>query len=956
MIDARQRVVMRYDYDMLGNRIHQVSMDAGERWMLNDVTGKPIRAWDSRGHVFRTEYDALRRPVRQFVRGTDATLSDPQVFGQDILFAKTEYGEGKTNDQKLNLRTRVFIQYDSAGIVTNTWRNPGTGNDEAFDFKGNLLGGQRQLVHNYKSASDWTDPGQVELEKEVFLSGTRYDALNRPIELITPHTPAIPPSIIIPVYNEANLLNAVQANLRGEKQGGQLKRTNFVTNIDYNAKGQRTRIEYGNEVVTTYEYDDFTFRLLHLYTEQPKAKFPKDDLTPPKPPRGVQNLFYTYDPIGNITSIRDDAQDRVFHSNTCVTPSADYKYDAVYRLIGATGREHKDQGLQPNWDDNPRFVSGIPNDGKALQNYVETYRYDAVGNILQMIHCGPKVSNLNDLNQPGQVIWNKRYQYLPDNNRLLCTSQPGDPNNKPDYTTTPDYTEIYEHDVHGNIIKMPHLSLMQWDYHDQLLATSRQTVNSGLAVTTYYVYDSSGQRVRKVTARKDGTPAKERIYLGGFEIYREYNGADGATELERETLHIMDNKQRIALVETKTKDIAIPGNNLPATLMRYQFGNHLGSAVLELGDQAKIISYEEYYPFGSTSYQAVSSEVETPCRYCYTGKERDEESGLYYHGQRYYSPWLVRWLSCDKVGFLDSTNKYLAFLANPIKYLDPDGRSNVVSQLSQSEQETGMDFINMKPQAWSQLGDLVVNDFGKAYSKGKPLSDVNWGIITPKGQVITGELTYQVEALFNELFNDPKSGFTAVKNPINSGFRTMAKQEELYSKDPEFAAKPGWSPHQNALAIDIEVGGNTSKLESKLDRFFINEKGRTIRYRDTERYFSLVSVAREYGLVRTDPKEPWHWEKQNAGSTGITQLLPSNSQSTAEWKNASQVLAQNALEARLAWGLSVNDVAKSLGIKPKMIKNLESGKTKPTASSTAKLLTQLANIYQINVSLFANQR
>ena len=42
-------------------------------------------------------------------------------------------------------------------------------------------------------------------------------------------------------------------------------------------------------------------------------------------------------------------------------------------------------------------------------------------------------------------------------------------------------------------------------------------------------------------------------------------------------------------------------------LIRYQFGNHLGSASLELDDQAQIISYEEYTPYGSTSYQAVRS-------------------------------------------------------------------------------------------------------------------------------------------------------------------------------------------------------------------------------------------------------------------------------------------------------------------------------------------------------------
>src|SRR4029450_12575647 len=63
----QQRVVMRYDYDMLGNRIHQASMEAGERWMLNNVTGKPIRTWDSRGHAFRMVYDPLRRPLGSFV-------------------------------------------------------------------------------------------------------------------------------------------------------------------------------------------------------------------------------------------------------------------------------------------------------------------------------------------------------------------------------------------------------------------------------------------------------------------------------------------------------------------------------------------------------------------------------------------------------------------------------------------------------------------------------------------------------------------------------------------------------------------------------------------------------------------------------------------------------------------------------------------------------------------------
>ena len=78
--------------------------------------------------------------------------------------------------------------------------------------------------------------------------------------------------------------------------------------------------------------------------------------------------------------------------------------------------------------------------------------------------------------------------------------------------------------------------------------------------------------------------------------------------------------------------------------MRYQLGNHLGSASLELDETAQIISYEEYHPYGTTSYRATDSAIEvSPKRYLYTGKEKDEETGLYYHGARYYLAWLGRW-------------------------------------------------------------------------------------------------------------------------------------------------------------------------------------------------------------------------------------------------------------------------------------------------------------------------
>jgi RHS repeat-associated protein len=124
--------------------------------------------------------------------------------------------------------------------------------------------------------------------------------------------------------------------------------------------------------------------------------------------------------------------------------------------------------------------------------------------------------------------------------------------------------------------------------------------------------------------------------------------------MERETLHIMDGEQRVALVETQTAG----QSQGPRQLIRYQHGNHLGSACVELDHIGEVISYEEYYPYGSTSYHAMNSKIKTPKRYRYSGKERDEESGLYYYGARYYAEWLGRWVSVDPIIILPINNRY----------------------------------------------------------------------------------------------------------------------------------------------------------------------------------------------------------------------------------------------------------------------------------------------------------
>lgn len=615
-------------YDIDKSLLFQHSMDGGDRWLINDATGQPFYAWDENEsalgvleqRVFHTTYDDLRRPLEQSLK----------IASDEWTVERFVYGEGQSNDKDKNLRGQVYKHYDSSGLMTNV----------DFDFKGNLLAAKRRLTSAYKECViHWPEnPSSDAFTTETFSQSTQYDALNRMKELVNWHIEDRQdrePAIYTPQYNQRGVLLSETLTVKGQI-------TQAIRKIEYDAKGQRTFIEFGNNTRTSYEYDTQTFRLIKLETV--------NTMTSEK----LQDLSYSYDPVGNITEITDAAIEPVFFRNQEVKPRSKYVYDALYRLIEAEGREQYSASgpppQRPPSTPDVAFPISVADDPNALRDYTQRYQYDSVGNIMQMRHSAESGS------------WTRDYAYAEDSNRLLSTWTGGD------HTTAVNY----QYDTHGSMLNLnnvPEAFRLHWDTQDMI-----HDVDLGGGGHAWYNYDSGKQRTQKRIERIGGF-TEERFYLGGMELYRRRNAAGDIKE-EIETFHLFADDQRVLIVEDVL--IADSGELPEGVLFRYQCGNHLGSVGLELDEKARVISYEEYHPYGTTAYQAMNKDTKAAKkRYRYTGMERDEETGLSYHTARYYLPWLGRWGSSDPIGIEGGINIYSYTSGKPILQIDRQGNEGI---------------------------------------------------------------------------------------------------------------------------------------------------------------------------------------------------------------------------------------------------------------------------------------
>ncbi|WP_328324077.1 FG-GAP-like repeat-containing protein [Kribbella sp. NBC_00382] len=601
-------------YDLAGRALKVTELDSGTRATVYNATGAPVEHRDGRGALVLQGYDGLGRASRTWAR--------ERPDQEATLVVRAEYGDGGRPDQppaeRAAARTayrlgRSYRQWDGAGLLTV----------ERYDFAGRVTAKARQMVSDAALLApepfraDWTDTADPVLEASSFATDLQYDALGRTTQLMLPVDVDGDRKTLHLGYSSAGLLTSVRANDE-----------TYVERISYDAKGQRILIAHGNQTITRYTHDPQTRRLAGMRTHRFAA--PAELVYRPTG-QPLQDLSYQYDVSGNVVLINDrtpgcgvpgtplgpDALDRVF------------EYDPLYRLRTASGRECAVPAAT-DYDVVPRCT-----DATQTRAYTETFRYDALGGLSELKHLA------------GGSGSTRTFTTVAGTNRLAGM------------TTGGGSSIGYTYDANGNVLSEGESRFFEWDHADRLRGYRTQAGAGPASVTAQYLYDAAGARVKKLV-RSGGLTTVTLYVDGGFERCRR-SGVGG--DLANDTITVQDDRSRIATIRAGQ---AFPGDATPPA--QYHLSDHLGSSTVVLDAAGAEVSREEYTPYGQTSFGGQSFK-----RYRYGGKERDEESGLNYHGARYYAPWLGRWMSPDPAGPVDGLHLYRFASSSPMRMADPSG-------------------------------------------------------------------------------------------------------------------------------------------------------------------------------------------------------------------------------------------------------------------------------------------
>ena len=203
----------------------------------------------------------------------------------------------------------------------------------------------------------------------------------------------------------------------------------------------------------------------------------------------------------------------------------------------------------------------------------------------------------------------------------------------------------YTFDNNGNTLTDASGKSYAWDFENRLTQAVVPGTNGG---TTMFKYDPFGRRIQK------SVPLGTTNYL--------YDGTGIVDEL--------DNSGNVLARYTATTGVDEPLSELRASTGSYYQQDGLGSVTSlsnGLGALANTYTFDSYGKLNTSTGTIINP-------FQYTGRESDQETGLYYYRARYYDPGVGRFISEDPIVFVGSGTNFYAYVFNsPVALFDPSG-------------------------------------------------------------------------------------------------------------------------------------------------------------------------------------------------------------------------------------------------------------------------------------------
>ncbi|GIW91994.1 MAG: hypothetical protein KatS3mg110_0035 [Pirellulaceae bacterium] len=426
-----------------------------------------------------------------------------------------------------------------------------------------------------------------------------------------------------------------------------------VLNSSYDASGNRTRLAAVIDGTDDF-VNDYTYDLLNRMTRVDQSCVAGGHAVAEK------RVDMAYNSLGQFTQI-------VRYRALSGTPSDEvatsvYTYDAAHRLVGLS----HNRGGQPlftpySWTYDPldRIIEMVNSDGTSVFTYDQTDQLTGADHSYQT---------------------DEAYQYDANGNRTGGGYVTGSNNQ-----LLEDSTYRYEYDAEGNRTAKETIATGEreeytWDHRNRLVRFLRKDAQGAIILDVHYSYDVFDRRIGK-TVDPDGdgpqepsftwfvydnpsvvTGASDPALVGADHIVLEFTGSQPAT-LKYRYLHgpVVDQ----VFAREDVESLWQPGEVL------WALGDHLGT-VRDLFDSAgNVVNHLRYEAFGRITSETNAA---VDFLFAFTGRERDEESGLFYYRARYYDPAAGRFISEDPVSFKANDMNLVRYVGNaPTGFVDPLG-------------------------------------------------------------------------------------------------------------------------------------------------------------------------------------------------------------------------------------------------------------------------------------------